>query len=292
MEILLRAYMDFWNWRTGISIAIITAVAVAFIIYATSERWKKLTRSILWGFITLVFVYGFVWLLIASRANVESQWWLNEDLRENVASVIALAIGIIVGVKMVIAWRDDEPIAGFGCGLLTFIFLAFILTALFADGNTVFIGGHYLLYGAALIGLPTIVGIRFILSKYQRPLVPLTLFGYLTTIAAVGLGYLLFFFDERQSAVGPFNLTWVLVTSVVVGGWLSLYYLGALSKKRTDTVKNLHPFCAIGSVVLNVCLISFVLFSDNRWLWGIRFAVVSAFLGFIVLFGRRWVLSR
>jgi len=285
--------MDFWNWRTGIPIAVITATAVAFIVYATTEKSKP-ARSIRWGLITLAIAYGFVWLLIASRANLEAQWWLDEDWRENVASVIALTIGILVGIIMSIAWRDDEPIAGFGCGLLTFIVLAFIFTTLFGAGDYVFIGGHYLLHGAALIGLPTllIVAIRFILLKFQRPLVPLTLFGYLTATAAVGLADLLFSFDERQSAVRPFNLTWVLVTSVVVGGGLSLYYFWVLSQKKSDTVENFHPFCAIGAVVLNVCLTSPILFSDDRWLWVIRFAGVSAFIGFIVLFGRWWMLSR
>jgi hypothetical protein len=291
METFWRAYMNFWNWRTGIPIAVIAATAVAFTVYASAEK-SKLARAIRWGLIALVLAYGFVWLLIASRANVASQWWLDEEWQKNVASVIALAIGIPVGIIMAIAWRDDEPIAGFGCGILTFIVLAFIFTALFAAGNSVFIGGHYLLYGAALIGLPTIVAIRFILLKFQRPLVPLTLFGYLTATATVGLGYLLFSFDERQSAVGTFNLTWVLVTSVVVGGGLSLYYLWVLPQNKTATVEKLHPSYAIGAVVLNICLASPILFSDDRWLWILRFAGVSAFIGFIVLFGRWWVLSR
>jgi len=349
MATFWHAYVNLWNWQTGIPIAFIAATAIAFMVYADDEEvWP----SIGWGLLAFAIAYGVVWLLIGSRANVAARWWLDES-RNDVAWGLALIIGVITGIVVFIisvsSGESDPGSAGFGVGCVTWIVLGLIFMALFAAGNYVFIGAHYLLYGAALIAFPVLpcIALYFILTECLAPGVPLTLFGCLTFSGCVGLVHLLslnlrFYlsplpflsapfvvmapvlahrrtpgawvggicclfiitliqltggvfplFDEIQGAARTLNLTWVLVTYLVVGSGLGAYYLWSLFQKGSDEeVENLHPLWAIGAVVLNVVLTYPLVLNYDRLSWVFIFVGVSTLIGIVLIFGRWWVLSR
>jgi len=201
MKEVWDAYVSLYTWQTGIPIAFYAAIAITFIVYASSA-YDRLKRSITWGSIGLVLAYAFVWLLIGSKLNIDEMWWSDKDFRQKLAWILALIIGFII---YLIFSKEDDVFPGFAIAFISFIILGLLFMGIFSFGNFFFITIHYILYTTALIGLPTlfIIAVYFILSKLSHPGVLLTVFCYLTFCAFVAMIYLLSLIADHSQGLNP-----------------------------------------------------------------------------------------
>jgi hypothetical protein len=185
MKEIWDAYVALYTWQTGIPIAFYAAIAIAFIVYASSSQLK---RSIMWGSIGLVLAYIFVLLLIASKLNINALWWSNENLRNKVTGLPALILAFIITVIISVKGSLDGA-KSWRLGFVLFVLLGLLLLVIFTIGDIFFFGIHYILYILALIGFPTlsIIAAIFMFSKLDHPGTPLAVFCYLTISATTAL---------------------------------------------------------------------------------------------------------
>jgi hypothetical protein len=217
MKGILDAYSALYTWQTGIPIAFNAAIAISVIVYTTStSTYMRLKLSLNRGVVGFVLAYIYVLLLIVSKLNIDSMWWRDENLRNNVAWILALIIGIITAIISIISlWKYTDPTPGTSVILafLSFVILGLIFTFIytlffmvtFAVGDFFFINIHYILYIAALIGLPTlsIVAGIFIFSKLKHPGLPLTVFCYLTISACAASMHFLSLAGDITQKLNP-----------------------------------------------------------------------------------------
>ena len=259
MKEIWDTYVALFTWQTGIPIAFNAAIAIAVIVYTTTtSTYNRLRHSITRGCIGFVLSYAFVWLLIGSKLNIHAMWWSDKDLRNKVTWIIAFITGIIIGIIIMIAFwynkneknernerdyrdyrynRDDTTSANIILGIISLttsitlgflssLILGLLFQGIFAVGDFFFPCLHYILYIAALIGLPIlfIVAVYFIYSKLLRPAVPLIVFLYLTFSTCTVLMYFLSSTTELAQELNPNALK---IVDVVV--FFSRYMVSSLT---------------------------------------------------------------
>jgi hypothetical protein len=193
MKAFWNAYASLYTWQTGIPIAFNAAIAIAVIVYTTStSTYMRLKHSLNRGVVGFVLAYIFVLLLIVSKMNIDAMWWSDENLRNQVAAILAFILAIIITVIISVKGSlDGAEFWGLGCFL--FVILALLFLGVFTVGDVFFFSIHYVLYILALIGFPTlsIVAAIFMFSKLDHRGVMLPVFCYITFSACTAVTFLL-----------------------------------------------------------------------------------------------------
>ncbi len=151
---------------------------------------------------------------------------------------------------------------------------------------------HYLLPIPFLFGPFLIFGLLFINFKRlaMRTIGVLVLF--ISTLVQTTTGVFPIY-DEIQSLARTLNPVWLTIAYIFIACGLSIFYLFKLAQGWDDgAVENLNLPLLNAGVVLNAGLVYIVVANGGQWIWTVRFAILSAMIGMILVFGRRIALLR